>query len=62
MDKSRRRAHGLLLFPVAIRLAWKRGLVAEPRQQYALGLVLLVGAVLLRYLSGLAAEQFTMRM
>ena len=53
--------HGLLLFPVAVWLAWKRGLVAEPRPQRALGLALLVGAVLLRYLSGLAAELFTMR-
>jgi len=40
--------HRLLLFPVAIWLAWKRGLVAEPRPQYALGLVLLLGAVVLR--------------
>ena len=54
--------HGLLLFPVSLFLAWRRGLVAEPRPQRALGLVLLVGAVLLRYLSGLAAELFTMRM
>jgi exosortase len=54
--------HGLLLVPVALYLAWKRGLVAEPRPQRALGLLLLVGAVLLRYLSGLAAELFTMRM
>ena len=52
--------HGLLLFPVAVWLAWKRGLV-EPRPQPALGMTLLVGAVLLRFLSGLAAELFTMR-
>jgi exosortase len=52
--------HGLLLFPVALWLAWKRGLV-DARPQPALGIVLLVGAVLLRYLSGLAAELFTMR-
>ncbi len=52
--------HGLLLFPVALWLGWKRGLV-EARPQPALGLVLLVGAVLLRYMSGLAAELFTMR-
>jgi len=54
--------HGLLLFPVAIWLAWKRGLVASPRPQHALGIALLVAAVLLRYLSGLAAELFTMRL
>jgi exosortase len=54
--------HGLLLFPVALYLAWKRGLVAEPSPQRALGLAVLACSVLLRYLSGLAAELFTMRM
>ncbi len=53
--------HGLLLFPVACWLMWKKGLV-EARPQQRLGLFLLVAAVLLRYLSGLAAELFTMRM
>jgi exosortase len=50
----------LLLFPVAIWLAWKRGLVPA-RPQPRLGLAILAAAVLLRYLSGLAAELFTMR-
>ncbi len=54
--------HGLLLFPVSVWLAWKRKLVAEPRPQEHVGLAMLVGAILLRYLSGLAAELFTMRM
>jgi len=54
--------HGLLLFPVALYLGWRRGFVAEPKPQHAIGLSLLVGAILLRYLSGLAAELFTMRM
>jgi len=54
--------HGLLLFPVAVYLTWKSGFVAEPKPQRAVGLSLLVGAVLLRYLSGLAAELFTMRL
>ena len=54
--------HGLLLFPVALYLAWKAGVVPEPRPQHALGLALLVASVVLRYLSGLAAELFTMRM
>jgi len=54
--------HGLLLFPVAVYLAWKRGVVAEPKPQHALGLALLVFSVLVRYLSGLAAELFTMRL
>ena len=54
--------HGLLLFPVALWLAWKRGIVAEPVPQRSLGLALLAGSVILRYLSGLAAELFTMRL
>lgn len=53
--------HGLLLAPLAVYLAWKRGRHPGARPQPWLGLVLLVLAVLLRYLSGLAAELFTMR-
>jgi exosortase len=53
--------HGLLLFPVAIWLAWKRGVETERHPMPALGLTILTGSVLLRYLSGLAAELFTMR-
>ena len=53
--------HGLLLFPVSLWLAWKSGLVAGHRPSPKLGATLLVGAVMLRYLSGLAAELFTMR-
>ena len=53
--------HGLLLAPLAVWLAWKRGFVAERRPQVVLGSVVLLGAVLLRYMSGLAAEVFTMR-
>jgi len=52
--------HGLLLFPVALWLAYKKGLV-EARPQPALGLALLAAAVLMRYASGLAAELMTMR-
>ena len=54
--------HGLLLFPVAAYLAWKRGLGHQLKPQHALGLALLVLSVLVRYLSGLAAELFTMRL
>jgi len=54
--------HGLLLGPLAVFLAWRRGLTPDAKGQPALGLVLLAGAVALRYLSGLAAELFTMRM
>lgn len=53
--------HGLLLAPLAGWLAWRRGFVAERRSQVVLGSLLLGGAVVLRYLSGLAAEIFTMR-
>lgn len=53
--------HGLLLGPVAIWLAWRSGRHPEARRQETFGAVILVGAVLLRYASGLAAELFTMR-
>jgi exosortase len=53
--------HGLLLAPVALYLAWKRGLAPGARGQAAAGLFILFAAVLLRYASGLAAELFTMR-
>ncbi len=53
--------HGLLLAPVAIWLAWRSGIDPQARPQLWLGGVLLVGAVLLRYASGLASELFTMR-
>jgi exosortase len=53
--------HGLLLAPLALWLAWRRGLLPDRRAQPIWGTVGLVSAVLLRYLSGLAAELFTMR-
>jgi len=53
--------HGLLLAPLAVWLAWR----SRPPRPWApnpvLGTTLLVAAVLLRYLSGLAAELFTLR-
>ena len=52
--------HGLLLAPLAIWLGWRTGL-GEHRPNHVLGLSLLVTAILVRYLSGLAAELFTMR-
>ena len=54
--------HGLLLAPIAIWQAWKRGLRADRAPAIGWGIAILLGAVLLRYLSGLAAEVFTMRM
>lgn len=53
--------HGLLLAPLSLWLAWRRGVVPGARGQPLLGLGLLVASVVLRYLSGLAAEVFTMR-
>ncbi|MDX2207623.1 MAG: exosortase/archaeosortase family protein [Gemmatimonadales bacterium] len=53
--------HGLLLFPVSLWLAWKAGIVSNPAPQRLLGSAVLLSAVLLRWVSGLAAELFTMR-
>ena len=53
--------YGLLLFPIALYLAWRRGFLRDSQGQPFLGLALLAGAVMLRCLSGLAAELFTMR-
>lgn len=53
--------HGLLLAPLAVWLAWRdrppRPLAPNP----LLGTTLLVAAVLLRYVAGLAAELFSLR-
>ena len=54
--------HGLLLGPVAFYLAWKKGLGKDLTPQPLLGLILLTGAVLLRYASALAAELYTLRL
>jgi exosortase len=40
---------------------WRRGLLEDRKAQPRLGAALLAGAVLLRYVSGLAAELFTLR-
>ena len=53
--------HGLLLAPVAFWLAWKKGLLESYRPAPALGLSLLVFAILVRGIADLAAELFTMR-
>jgi exosortase len=54
--------HGLLLAPVACWLAWRRGLRAGAAPDTPGGMALVVAAVLLRYLSSLAAELFTTRL
>ncbi len=53
--------HGLLLAPLALWLAWRRGLAPDRAPSPLLGAAILLGAVALRYLGGLAAELFTMR-
>ncbi len=53
--------HGLLLAPVAGWLAWRRGLLPTRAAQPLLGCAILAGAVLIRYIAGLAAELFTLR-
>ncbi len=50
--------HGLLLVPVAIWLAWRRGVRDDARPNVALGISLLAVAVVLRYVAALAADAF----
>jgi exosortase len=52
--------HGLLLAPLALYLGWRAGLVSSEPQPW-LGLAVVAAGVVLRYLAGLAAEVFTMR-
>lgn len=54
--------HGLLLFPAALWLAWRRGLAPQRRPQPFLGAALLGLALLLRLAADLAAELFTLRL
>jgi len=53
--------HGLLLAPVGVWLAWRSGIRKDAAPNRALGIGMLITAVLIRYVSGLAAEPFTMR-
>ena len=53
--------HGLLLAPIAIWLAWKSGVSPSARPQRAMGLIMLVMAVAIRYVAALAAEAFVGR-
>lgn len=54
-------AHGMLLAPVAVWVAWKTGIRPNARGNPALGIAILVLAVVIRFVAGLAAELFTMR-
>jgi exosortase len=53
--------HGLLLAPVAVWLAWRSGIRAGATPNRALGISIVIFAVLVRCAAGLAAELFTMR-
>ena len=55
-------AHGLLLGPLAVLLIIRSGLAEDRRGQPVFGMLLIVSAILLRIVSALAAELFTMRM
>ncbi len=54
--------HGLLLAPLAVWLVWRSGVRANATPNVKLGLLIIFGAVLIRYMSGLAAELYTMKM
>jgi exosortase len=54
--------HGILLAPVAILLAWRRGWDPNPRPQAALGLIVLALGVALRCAGAMAIELFSMRL
>jgi exosortase len=53
--------HGLLLFPVALWLAWREGIDPDSRPDVRWGTTLLVVAILTRALGSVAAELFTQR-
>ena len=53
--------HGLLLGPLALWFAWRAGISDKARPQAVLGGLILLGAVGIRYVAGLAAEMFTLR-
>jgi exosortase len=53
--------HGLLLAPLALWLAWRSGLSPARVPNVGVGTAILLAAVFLRYLGGVAAELFTLR-
>ncbi|MGH7467505.1 MAG: exosortase/archaeosortase family protein [Longimicrobiales bacterium] len=54
-------AHGLLLAPLALILAWRTGIGPRARAQPWLGLTVLTTAVGIRYMADLAAEFYSLR-
>jgi exosortase len=53
--------HGLLLAPLSVWLAWRKGLSPRHAPQPAWGIAAIVLAILLRYVAALAAEAFVAR-
>jgi exosortase len=53
--------HGLLLAPAAIWFAWRSGIRDRATPNHGVGIAILLAAVFIRYISGLAAELFTLR-
>lgn len=53
--------YGLLLFPVALWLAWRRGLLVATHPDTRSGSAVIAGAVLIRLLGSIASEFFTQR-
>lgn len=53
--------HGLLLAPLALYLAWRRGLDAESQPNPGLGLSIIAASVMVRWVAALAAEAFFAR-
>jgi exosortase len=55
-------SHGLLLGPLALVMIGRKGFAPDATPRPLLGLLMLVGAVLLRFASAMAVELYTMRM
>ena len=53
--------YGLLLFPVALWLAWRQGVLADSRPETGAGSAIIAAAVLIRLLGAIASEFFTQR-
>ncbi|HEY0969918.1 MAG TPA: exosortase/archaeosortase family protein [Gemmatimonadales bacterium] len=54
--------HGLLLAPLSLWFVWRGTVREDAKPNVAIGIAMLIGAVLVRYASGLAAELYTMKM
>ena len=54
--------HGLLLFPVALWLAWREGIDPDAKPDVNWGIAVLIIAIILRAIGSAAAELFTQRL